>query len=56
MKITHCTTNQENLNLNEKRQSTDVNTNMTDVGIIRKDLKSAWKISLNKEIEDIKKN
>ena len=71
MKITHNTKNQEDLKLNEKRQSIDANTEMTEIlELFDKDFKAdmikifqqwhswnIWKIeSLKKEIEDIKEN
>ena len=40
MRITYHTAHQENLNLNEKRQLTDVNTNITDVGVLWKGFKT----------------
>ena len=40
MRITYRTAHQENLNLNEKRQLTDVNTNITDVGVLWKGFKT----------------
>ena len=43
MRITYHTANQENLNLNEKRQLTDVNTNITDVGVLWKGFKTNLK-------------
>lgn len=61
MRITYHTANQENLNLNEKRQLTDINTNITDVGVLWKGFKTNLKKkrkkeSLSKEIDDTKKN
>ena len=60
MRITYHTAHQENLNLNEKRQLTDVNTNITDVGVLWKgfktNLKKKKKESLSKETDDTKKN
>ena len=63
MRITYHTANQENLNLNEKRQLTDVNTNITDVGVLWKGFKTNLKKkkerkkeSLSKETDDTKKN
>ena len=43
MRITYHTAHQENLNLNEKRQLTDVNTNITDVGVLWKGFKTNLK-------------
>ena len=43
MRITYHTANQENLNLNEKRQLTDINTNITDVGVLWKGFKTNLK-------------
>ena len=61
MRITYHTANQENLNFNEKRQLTDINTNITDVGVLWKGFKTNLKKkrkkeSLSKEIDDTKKN
>ena len=43
MRITYHTAIQENLNLNEKRQLTDINTNITDVGVLWKGFKTNLK-------------